>query len=373
MDTISTMVIANTMSKMGIANRIIESNEVPIIAIMGVTGSGKSHMIATLTGDYSITGERLISCTQEVMRYGVTIQGKKVILIDSPGFSDTNHSDSVILKKIADFLNELRYGNRKLSGIVYMYDITQQRMCGSSLSSLELFRELCGEDFYKNVVFVTNKWHKVSKDEGNSRLNELKETDRFFGFMLRRGARIVNYGVDMLFDQIVMTIMENKAGDTKLIKELVAGKKLSETDAGKVASEEVRKLKESHKKEIEDIKKQLKEEKDKEVIELLKKAEEEAQEKMDRAIEEERELREHQMKDLTDLKDLKDFVDGVKYVGMCVGAAAVVAAAGTVGAAVGASLGAGIATAAGAASLVEGAAAAGAFLGGIGGAATVFE
>jgi len=47
----------------------------------------------------------LISCTAEVqLADEFTIDGRPVILIDTPGFDDTNKSDTDILKLIAAFL-----------------------------------------------------------------------------------------------------------------------------------------------------------------------------------------------------------------------------------------------------------------------------
>ena len=45
------------------------------------------------------------SCTAEVqVAEGFTLDGREVVLIDTPGFDDTNVSDAEILEKIAAFL-----------------------------------------------------------------------------------------------------------------------------------------------------------------------------------------------------------------------------------------------------------------------------
>jgi len=50
-------------------------------------------------------GGGLKSCTAEVqLADGFILDGQKVILIDTPGFDDTNKSDTDILKLIAAFL-----------------------------------------------------------------------------------------------------------------------------------------------------------------------------------------------------------------------------------------------------------------------------
>lgn len=50
-------------------------------------------------------GGRLTSCTDDVQLADVfTLDGREVILIDTPGFDDTNKSDTDVLKLIAAFL-----------------------------------------------------------------------------------------------------------------------------------------------------------------------------------------------------------------------------------------------------------------------------
>ena len=50
-------------------------------------------------------GMNLISCTAEVqLADQFVLDGRKVILIDTPGFDDTTKSDTDILKMIAAFL-----------------------------------------------------------------------------------------------------------------------------------------------------------------------------------------------------------------------------------------------------------------------------
>ena len=50
-------------------------------------------------------GMGLVSCTENVqLADEIIIDGQPVVLIDTPGFDDTNKSDTDILKLIAAFL-----------------------------------------------------------------------------------------------------------------------------------------------------------------------------------------------------------------------------------------------------------------------------
>jgi hypothetical protein len=60
-----------------------------------IAGSGSSLRIGTNLG----------SCTAEVqLSNNFTLDGRRVLLVDTPGFDDTHRSDTDILKLIAAFL-----------------------------------------------------------------------------------------------------------------------------------------------------------------------------------------------------------------------------------------------------------------------------
>lgn len=47
----------------------------------------------------------LMACTEEVqLADEFTLDGRRVVLIDTPGFDDTTKSDTQVLRMIADFL-----------------------------------------------------------------------------------------------------------------------------------------------------------------------------------------------------------------------------------------------------------------------------
>lgn len=52
-------------------------------------------------------GDDLESCTSEIQASDEFIlEGRRVVLIDTPGFDDTNKSDTDVLKLIAGYLGE---------------------------------------------------------------------------------------------------------------------------------------------------------------------------------------------------------------------------------------------------------------------------
>ncbi|CZR64978.1 uncharacterized protein PAC_14878 [Phialocephala subalpina] len=162
------------------------------IAVVGVTGSGKSSFIKRLAGDTSIKiGNTLTSETSEITLYTFTYNLVKYTLLDTPGFNDTTLSDHEIFQTLIKYL-----AGTKLNGILYLHRITDTRMQGSALRNLTMFRKLCGEDCFKDIVLGTTHWDAVENDIGVKREKELVETEEFWGEMVGRGSRVMRAGLD---------------------------------------------------------------------------------------------------------------------------------------------------------------------------------
>ncbi|GAB1313685.1 G domain-containing protein (Fragment) [Madurella fahalii] len=160
------------------SSRRTRDNEVQdvYIAVMGVTGAGKSSFITTCSGKPVKIGHGLESCTSDVEEISFMYNRYvRVHLIDTPGFDDTN-----------------RAGIR-LSGIIYLHKISDVRMTGSTRRNLVMFKKLCGENAFQSVVLATSMWSRVSESEGQERERELVGTDTFWGLMCKKGSRVFRY------------------------------------------------------------------------------------------------------------------------------------------------------------------------------------
>lgn len=113
-----------------------------------------------------------------------------VYLVDTPGFDDTNLSDTDVLREIATWLTGSYNNKVKLTGILYLHRIIDPRMGGSAKKNLFMFKKLCGPEALKHVVLVTTMWEQVDEKVGLSREKELEETEDFWGYMLGKGSRI---------------------------------------------------------------------------------------------------------------------------------------------------------------------------------------
>ena len=173
------------------------SNEEPIIiAVMGETGAGKSEYIGRVTGEPTNVSDSLQPQARDVIAYPLRLPRTKdrparhIRLLDCPGFDDGTKPDREIITAILDYLKRY-YRRHQVHGIIYMIDITKPRMTGRSLVHLSIFRALCGEDYYANVVLGTTHWDEL-KDEatGEGREHGLKTVDQYWGSLCRRGSEV---------------------------------------------------------------------------------------------------------------------------------------------------------------------------------------
>ncbi|KAJ5794731.1 hypothetical protein N7457_001330, partial [Penicillium paradoxum] len=159
------------------------------IAVMGVTGSGKSSFISLCSGKSVEIGHSLNACTAKVDVYAYKLSADRTVyLIDTPGFDDTSKKDTEVLSEIATWLGDSYSSKIKLNGIIYLHRISDRRMQGSARRNLQMFRDLCGDDALKKVILATTMWDIVPTAEGDMREKELKENKDFWGYMLSKGS-----------------------------------------------------------------------------------------------------------------------------------------------------------------------------------------
>jgi len=302
---------------------------------MGKTGTGKTSFVNAITGGKLPVGSRLKACehslstnfpfiylrdlpsngavgTQDIQTASTTINGREVQLIDTPGFDDTDRSDVDILANIAKWVQRAGYERKHLSGIIYLHRISDIRMEGSSVKNLRMFRELCGEKNFSNVILCTTMWDKVGEEEGREREEELKSTRTFWGSLISRGAQVVQHQGDLTAStrKIAESLIPKGTIVLQLQQELDRNGNLSDTSAGRVLTGEIEDMKKKHQEEMEELRKEIQASSDKREVELLKEYYEKEIEGLRKATEDLEKLRAEDARLFNErLEDLQNQVD----------------------------------------------------------------
>ncbi|KAF5677560.1 hypothetical protein FHETE_1611 [Fusarium heterosporum] len=232
------------------------------IAVMGITGSGKSSFISKCCAKPVTIGHKQGSCTSVVDVYPYEVSADSTVyLIDTPGFDDTDKSDTEVLKEIAAWLSDSYQHKILLHGIIYLHRISDIRMQGSARRNLMTFRKLCGNDALKKVILASTMWDITREEDAIMREQELKDTDEFWGWMVEQGSSCHRYNNTAgSARQIVLSLTGHKSEIvTDLQREMVDdGLTLNETAAGQnldtALQEEIEKLTRGQKELEEEIK-----------------------------------------------------------------------------------------------------------------------
>ena len=168
-----------------------------------------------------------------------------MVLLDTPGFGDTHVDDTDILDLIGSWLetmydsqdNHGHKGATKLAGIVYLHDISLTRMLESISKSLDVFQKMCGKDALKRVILCTTKWSDIYQEDGEKRIEQLKEMR--WKEMIKAGSTVRKFedSQKSAWDVIALIIEEDRIGKMDALQiqeELVEAKKvIPDTDAGR--------------------------------------------------------------------------------------------------------------------------------------------
>lgn len=254
----------------------MEPNRV-FIAVMGVTGAGKSTFIRTASQlDEVAIGHDFKSCTASVNSYRFQHEDLEITLIDTPGFNDTTRGETEVLREIADWL-DITYRNPpriKLSGIVYMQALDDRRIYGSTLRNLKMFRQLCGDEPLKNVIFTTTGWGLAGKSDQLGRAvdkeAQLCSDPLFWEPMIRRGAQTARFEDSRQSAlELIKRLVPKPPVILQIQHELVdESKNLIDTSAGSTVNEEIKKLEAKYKAQLEAVQAEMQHALDQQDLEL---------------------------------------------------------------------------------------------------------
>lgn len=162
--------------------------------------------------------------TATVNTYKFRHKDRTIILADTPGFDDTHKKDADVLKLLAEWFQETYKSGTKLSGIIYLHRITDDRMRGSSLRSMRMFRQLCGESFYQNLLLGTTCWSLIPEEVGSKREKELMTDENFWKGLIGKGAQFVRMPDDGYeAKEMVYDLARLEPASLQIQKEMVEG------------------------------------------------------------------------------------------------------------------------------------------------------
>ena len=156
----------------------------------------------------------------------------------------------------AELPNRYEEGS-KLTGVIYVHRISDNRFGGITGRNFNMFRKLCGESTLKNVVFVTNMWKLDSHDINEAREKEL--SGNFFKPALDKGAQIVrHYNTTESAHNIIRGIMKNRPAVLQIQRELVdEHKDVINTAAGESLNQELKELVRRHQAELREVQEEM--------------------------------------------------------------------------------------------------------------------
>ncbi|CAA7263275.1 unnamed protein product [Cyclocybe aegerita] len=165
-----------------------------LILLMGQTGAGKSHFINVAAGRVLATvNDNQTSMDPEINSFVVRNFNKRsgpsdLVLVDTPGFDHIYLSDSDILKLIAEWLYTSCSLDVSFGGVVYLHDITQDRVAKHWPMDY-----LKSPEPAKHLLLTTVKWDRDSTgtESYTARENELREN--VWRRVLAGGARICQF------------------------------------------------------------------------------------------------------------------------------------------------------------------------------------
>ena len=141
----------------------------------------------------------------------------------------------------------------KVTGLVYLHSIGQNRMAGSALLGHKQFRSICGPRALRRVVMASTQWETVSYDPRAGDIRE-KDLQAFWKETLDQGAIYMRIGAteqERKHDTsaIINHILRKHAVATQIQEELVEeGKRVGETEAAQHLRETLEeRLGDSHK------------------------------------------------------------------------------------------------------------------------------
>jgi hypothetical protein len=121
------------------------------------------------------------------------LDGRPVLLIDTPGFDDDSRTDVEILEDIAKWLARQGYlkGSDQLDGLIILHPVTLHRLGGQERKRTRLLQNLLGENAFKRIIVATTMWEKIRDEDEEAVKRAVKERERDIWYdLVSKGAKL---------------------------------------------------------------------------------------------------------------------------------------------------------------------------------------
>ncbi|KAF8603971.1 hypothetical protein BDV93DRAFT_606336 [Ceratobasidium sp. AG-I] len=112
----------------------------------------------------------------------LTIDGRQVVLFDTPAFYNRAARDldsADVLKRLAAFLVRLQENGRRLSAIVFIHPQSNGPIILDSQRNLPVIRQIVGDGFLPNIIFVPTMWSNPPTPDQLSRDAQARAQEPF--------------------------------------------------------------------------------------------------------------------------------------------------------------------------------------------------
>ncbi|KAF7544065.1 hypothetical protein G7Z17_g10240 [Cylindrodendrum hubeiense] len=139
----------------------------------------------------------LVMGTKSVEVFDFMCHGRRIYLIDTPGFDDTIRSNIDTLEILATYLGASYANGVRIHGLIMLHSIANNRMTWSSLRSIEMMKAMCGFKFYDNLAIAMTMWPETpgpaDTATAEGRYAELLSNKNFFGELVAQRASVFRH------------------------------------------------------------------------------------------------------------------------------------------------------------------------------------
>jgi len=133
--------------------------------------------------------------TQQPEAISFDLNGRRIVLIDTPGFDDDLRLDVEVLEDIAKWMARKDHLKENLlDGLIFLHPITLNRVGGSERRRTRLLEKILGPGAYGRVIIATTMWDVLSANyDVEARLKGRTSVGGVWHDMISQGALLLQH------------------------------------------------------------------------------------------------------------------------------------------------------------------------------------